>query len=165
MKKCSVGWGAVMTEGLTSSVGAVGIGVSDLKRSVDFYTSVFGMKKVWKLKLPRMHEMVLAFEGGKGASLVLMHYVDGSNPRYTDHPVKLVFYVDDPQTVIDRIRREGWEVIREATPVPELQNAVVGLAKDPDGYLLEILKAAPKSPGSGFDPGSGDGKGGSDHDL
>jgi len=85
--------------------------------------------------------------------------------RQSDNPVKLVFYVNDPRNVIDRIRGEGLEVIREATPVPELQNAVVGLAKDPDGYLLEILQAAPKSPGSGFDPGSGDGKGGSDHDL
>jgi lactoylglutathione lyase len=123
-------------------LGAVGIGVSDLNRSVDFYTGVFGMKKVWKLKLPHMHEMILNFEGGRGASLVLMHYVDGSNPHYADNPVKLVFYVSEPRVCIEMIRKEGLEIIREATPVPELQNAVVGLAKDPDGYLLEILQAA-----------------------
>lgn len=47
----------------------------------------------------------------------------------------------DPKECVDLIRREGLEIIREATPVPELHNAVVGLAKDPDGYLLEILQA------------------------
>ena len=70
-----------------------------------------------------------------------MHYIDGSNPNYTNNPVKLVFYVADPKECMEMIRREGLEIIRDATPVPELRNAVVGLAKDPDGYLLEILQA------------------------
>lgn len=121
--------------------GAAGIGVSDLKRSTDFYMNVFGMKKMWKLKLPHMHEMVLNFEGRRGASIVLMHYVDGSAPNYVNNPVKLVFHVADPKACIEKIRGEGLDIVREATPVPELRNAVVGLAKDPDGYLLEILQS------------------------
>ncbi|MEW6187078.1 MAG: VOC family protein [Thermodesulfobacteriota bacterium] len=126
----------------STHLGAVGIGVNDLDRSTDFYIRVFGMKKVWKLKLPHMQEMILNFEGGRGASLVLMHYVDGSNPHYSNNPVKLVFYVPDPRACMEMIRQEGLEILREALAVPELQNAVVGLAKDPDGYLLEILQAA-----------------------
>jgi lactoylglutathione lyase len=130
-----------VTASISNYLGAVGIGVRDLDRSVNFYTRVFGLKKIWKLKLPHMHEVILNLEEGRGSSLVLMHYIDGSNPNYTNNPVKLVFYVDDPQECIELIRREGLEIIREATPVPELRNAVVGLAKDPDGYLLEILQA------------------------
>lgn len=130
-----------MTTPINNYLGAVGIGVSDLDRSVDFYTRIFGMKKVWKLKLPHMHEVILNLEGERGSSLVLMHYIDGTNPNYTNNPVKLVFYVADPKGCMELIRREGPEIIRDATPVPELRNAVVGLAKDPDGYLLEILQA------------------------
>jgi lactoylglutathione lyase len=130
-----------MMTSVNNYLGAVGIGVSELDRSVDFYTQVFGLKKVWKLKLPHMHEVILNLEGGRGSSLVLMHYIDGTNPNYTNNPVKLVFYVADPKKCIESIRREGLEIIREATPVLELRNAVVGLAKDPDGYLLEILQA------------------------
>jgi lactoylglutathione lyase len=130
-------------QGMTISnyCGATGIGVSDLKRSTDFYMNVFGMKKLWKLKLSHMHEMILNFEGERGSSVVLMHYIDGSNPNYKNNPVKLVFYVTDPKACIEKIRREGLEIVRDAEPVPELRNAVVGLAKDPDGYLLEILQA------------------------
>lgn len=130
-----------MTTSFKTYLGAVGIGVSDLDRSVDFYARIFGMKKVWKLKLPHMHEVVLNLDGGRGFSLVLMHYVDGTHPNYANNPVKLVFYVDDPQGCIEKIRGEGMAIVREATPVPELRNAVVGLAKDPDGYLLEILQS------------------------
>ncbi|MBN1663035.1 MAG: VOC family protein [Deltaproteobacteria bacterium] len=126
---------------MSNYMGATGIGVSDLKRSADFYMNVFGMKKLWKLKLPHMHEIVLNLEGEKGASVVLMHYVDGSDPNYKNLPVKLVFYVTDPKACIEKIRGEGLEIVRDAEPVPELRNAVVGLAKDPDGYLLEILEA------------------------
>jgi lactoylglutathione lyase len=129
-----------MASSINQYLGAVGIGVSDLDRSVDFYVRIFGMKKVWKLKLPDMHEVILNLEGERGSSIVLMHYVDGSNPNYSNNPVKLVFYVNDPKGCIELIRREGLEIIRDATPVPELRNAVVGLAKDPDGYLLEILQ-------------------------
>jgi lactoylglutathione lyase len=130
-----------MTTSINNYLGAVGIGVSDLDRSVVFYTRIFGMKKVWKLRLPHMDEVILNLDGGRGSSLVLMHYIDGSDPNYTNNPVKLVFYVADPKGCVELIRRDGLEIIREATPVPELRNVVVGLAKDPDGYLLEILQA------------------------
>ncbi len=129
-----------MTTSIHNYLGAVGIGVSALDRSVDFYTRIFSMKKIWKLKLPHMHEVILNLDGGHGSSLVLMHYIDGSNPNYSNNPVKLVFYVADPKACVEEIRRDGFEIIREATPVPELRNSVVGLAKDPDGYVLEILQ-------------------------
>jgi len=130
-----------MSQAIGNYMGATGIGVSDLRRSTDFYMNVFGLKKLWKLKLPHMHEMILNFEGEQKSAVVLMHFVDGSEPDYKNNPVKLVFYVTDPKACIEKIRREGLTIIREAEPVPELRNAVVGLAKDPDGYLLEILQA------------------------
>jgi hypothetical protein len=61
-------------------------------------------------------------------------------PNYRDNPVKVVVYVDDPPVVAAAIRAEGLEVTREPTPVPELGDAVVGLARDPDGYVIELLQ-------------------------
>jgi len=121
-------------------VGAVGIGVSDLKRSIDFYTRVIGMTKLQKFALPHMDEMVVGFEGRRGSAIVLMHWTDGTEPNYRDLPIKIVLYVPDPPAVADAIRAEGLEIIREPTPIPELGDAVVGLAKDPDGYVIELLQ-------------------------
>lgn len=120
--------------------GAVGIAVADLERSVAFYRDVLGMRERMTFDLPHMDEVVLGW-GRKGASVVLMHYTDGSDPDTTDLPVKLVFYLDDPVAMADRIREAGGTIEREPAPVPTLGGAVVGFAKDPDGYLLELLQA------------------------
>lgn len=126
---------------IRSVVGALGLGVSDLKRSTDFYTRVLGMKQTQTFSLGYMDEVVVAWEGTRGSSIVLMHWTDGSKINYKDLPIKVVVYVADPKALADRIRAEGLEVTREPAPVPTLGNAVVGLAKDPDGYVIEILQA------------------------
>ena len=129
-------------------LGAMGIGVGDLARSVDFYTRVLGMEKLSTLTLPHMDEVILGYDRARGPALVLMHYTDGSDPSYRDLPVKVVVYVADPAALADAIRAEGLAIIREPAPVPELGGVVVGFAKDPDGYLLELLQSpdAPESP-------------------
>lgn len=129
---------------MTDYMGAVGIAVGDLERSTDFYTRVLGMRQLTTLTLPHMDEVILSF-GRRGAAVVLMKYTDGSDPRTTDLPVKLVLYVDDPAAVADRIRSEGLAIDREPAPVPGLGGAVVGFARDPDGYLLELLESPAES--------------------
>ncbi len=127
-----------------STLGAIGIGVSDLSRSADFYMRVLGMKQLRTFKLPYMDEIVLGLEGSRGSAIVLMQWTDGSERHYGNNAIKLVFYVPDPKALVQRIRDEGLEIVREPVPVPALGNAVVGFAKDPDGYLIEILQATPK---------------------
>ncbi len=120
-------------------IGATGIGVSDLKRSTTFYTRVLGMQVMQTIKLDHMEEIILVHEGRN--AVVLMHYTDGSNPNYKNLPVKLVFYVADPKGVAARVREAGCEVTRDPEPLPSFGNAIVGLAKDPDGYVVELLQA------------------------
>jgi lactoylglutathione lyase len=118
---------------------AVGIGVSDLARSADFYKRVLGMREMQTFKLPTMDEIVLAHEGRN--AVILMHYTDGSARTYKDNPVKLVFYVTDPAGLVNRIRAEGLEITQEAAAVESMGGAMIGLAKDPDGYVIELIQA------------------------
>jgi lactoylglutathione lyase len=122
---------------------SVGVGVSDLKRSVDFYTRVCGMKQVQTIKLDYMDEVILAYSAdgtiAKGSRLVLMHWTDGSRRNYKDNPIKLVLGVPDAKAVADRIRAEGLEIVREPVQSKVSPN-IVGFAKDPDGYLIELLQ-------------------------
>jgi len=128
-------------------LGAVGIGVSDLKRSTDFYSRVIGMTQTQTFSLDYMEEVVLAFEGR--TAVVLMHYTDGSARNYKDNPVKLVFYVTDPKAVSDRIKAEGLEIIREPAPMANMGGALLGLAKDPDGYIVELIQRPPVKASAG----------------
>jgi lactoylglutathione lyase len=122
--------------------GATGLAVSDLDRSVDFYTRVLGMKELMRSALPNMNEVVVGF-GGPQAAIVLMNYIDDSNPNYHDNPGKLVFFFVDPVAAAERIRAEGLEIVREPTAIAEMGGTVVGFARDPDGNLLELLQARP----------------------
>lgn len=117
----------------------VGIGVSDLARSADFYSRVLGMKQTASFKLETMDEIVLAHEGR--SAVILMHYTDGVARNYKDIPVKLVFYVTDPAALIGRIRAEGLEITREPAAADTMAGAVIGMAKDPDGYVIELIEA------------------------
>jgi lactoylglutathione lyase len=117
---------------------AVGVGVADLARSVEFYTKVMGMKQMQEFNLPHMKEVVLGYKGD--VAVVLMHYIDGSTQHYANNPVKLVFNIDDPDSLAEKIRAAGLEVTRWPEPLPEFGNTIVGLAKDPDGYVIEMLK-------------------------
>lgn len=117
---------------------AVGIGVSDMARSEDFYTRVMGMQVQQRIELPHLREVIVGYEGR--TSVVLMHWLDGSNPNYRDNPVKLVFYVPDAKKMIEAIRADGLAISREAEPLPDFNNLIIGLGTDPDGYVVEFIQ-------------------------
>jgi catechol 2,3-dioxygenase-like lactoylglutathione lyase family enzyme len=121
-------------------LGAAGIGVSDLQASADFYQSVFGLSFVTKLRLPTMDEIILSMDG-RGAALVLMNHTDGVTRDLANTGGKIVFYVVDPVVTVELARDRGAEVVREAVPVPEFDDAVIAFVSDPDGHLIEILQA------------------------
>ncbi|WP_304074145.1 VOC family protein [Maricaulis maris] len=122
------------------SVAAFGIGVSDLAASAAFYENTLGMKRVLDLSLGHMDEVILLFPDG-GSAIALMHWTDGSARNYADNPVKIVLRVADPKLLAERIRAAGLPVIRDPEPAAEVGGAVVGFAKDPDGYLIELLES------------------------
>jgi lactoylglutathione lyase len=117
---------------------AVGIGVSDLERSTAFYRDVLGMQKLRTFEVGYMDEVMLAHEGRN--AVVLMHYTDGSARNYRDNPVKLVFYVTDPAAIAAKVKAAGLEVTHEPAANASLGGAVICLAKDPDGYVIELIQ-------------------------
>lgn len=132
----------VEDKSLTESyLGAVGIGVSDLETSADFYTRVMGMTEQYRLSIPYfMDEIILQYpyEDG-GSALVLMHYVAPKN--YTNLPVKIGFYVNNVQKTVKAIEGEGLEIIVTPKRNPKFNPKAYGLAKDMDGYLIEIKQS------------------------
>lgn len=117
---------------------AVGIGVSDLAKSTDFYVNVMGMEKTRSIKIDYMDEEILRYPDGE-SYLVLMHWTDGSARNYKDLPIKIVTRVKDPVALAAKIKAAGYEVTREPQPSAQVGGAIVGFAKDPDGYVLELL--------------------------
>ena len=119
-----------------------GIGVSDLEKSQEFYVSVLGMSLRYELPVPGYaNERILYFKDSQGSDVVLMNFIDGKQHNYLNNPAKLVFYVPSATTVIEAIRARGLAIVSEPTPQPAFNNVVIGFARDPDGYILEIIES------------------------
>lgn len=138
---------------------AVGIGVSDLAKSTDFYVNVMGMEKIRTYKLDYMDEEVLGYPDAE-SYIVLMHWTDGSKRNYKDLPIKIVTRVKDPVALAAKIKAAGYEVTREPQPSGQVGGAIVGFAKDPDGYVLELLPLRQPTAATAPAPAAGENSGG-----
>jgi lactoylglutathione lyase len=123
------------------SMAAVGIGVSDLKKSTEFYTKVLGLKLQQELVLADLDENILGFEGTRSAAVVLMYWKDGVKRDYKDLPIKIVLTVPDVYALAKKVKDAGFQITRE----PALYEGfgTIGFAADPDGYQIEMMQAAP----------------------
>jgi lactoylglutathione lyase len=120
----------------------MGVGVSSLDEAADYYTRVLGMKFVRDIDVPGfMDEKELASPLMRGPSIVLMHYEDTTRV-YSDIPAKIVFGVKNAASYAAKIEREDSEKLLQAPAPYGDSGLIVGMARDLDGYLVEILQSA-----------------------
>lgn len=119
---------------------ALGFAVSNLQGSVAFYTNVLGMKQTGEYDLGTLTEKVMQYSTGHGSAVVLQGYTDGTQRNTKDNPVIEVHHVTDAAATAAKIAMGGGSVVTPAGPDPTLGNRIVAVAKDPDGYLLELVQ-------------------------
>lgn len=119
----------------------LGIGVSSLLDSREFYTGVLGLEHTGDLDVPGfMDEVELASPSGAKPNMVLMHY--DAPKDYSDNPVKLVFSVDDADSYFQYVETEAPDQI--ASPLTTLPSgAITGYLLDLDGTKIQIVQPAP----------------------
>jgi len=116
-----------------------GIRVKDLKKSLDFYTRVIGMKVVRKGTMPHGGKWVHLRGKGSKQTLELNWYPKGSrfyteytNGEELDH---LAFVVSDKRKAFKELVKNGAEI----AVGPEDSKGTELYVKDPNGIWLEIL--------------------------
>ncbi len=123
------GCGGTPSSNTYSKVAGAGIGVSNIQRSVNFYTTVLELDDAGSRpgKLDRIvEEHILTDRDGQ--EIALMDF--GPNENYTRRPGKLVFAVNNTTTYFNRALANG------ATSVSRPL-----LCRDPDGYIVEFYAA------------------------
>jgi len=116
--------------------------VGNLQRSIDFYTTVLGMKLLRTTERPEQ-KYSLAFVGY------------GNNPEHAEieltynHGVEsyelgtayghIAIGVPDVYGACEKIRTSGGAVTREAGPVKG-GTTVIAFVTDPDGYKIELIE-------------------------
>jgi lactoylglutathione lyase len=116
--------------------------VGDLKRSIDFYTSVLGMRVLRQRDYPD-GRFTLAFVGygaeDEAAVLELTHNWDTSKYDLGTGYGHVALEVDDAYRACDDVRKRGGKVTREAGPMKH-GTTVIAFVEDPDGYKIEFIQ-------------------------
>lgn len=113
----------------------IGIVVSDLEKSVDFYTDLLGAKKVWGTKVEASGMEIAYLQLAQGL-VELLYFADNALPVGANH---LGFYTDNLDEDFARIVKQGAEPVVE----PRLAGSGAGrqaIVRDPDGVSIELLQ-------------------------
>lgn len=115
--------------------------VTDLSRSLDFYTSVLGMRLLRRKDYPE-GRFTLAFVGYGDESdstvLELTHNWDTDRYELGTAYGHIAIGVDDVYAACDRIRAAGGKVVREPGPMKH-GSTILAFVEDTDGYRIELL--------------------------
>ena len=116
--------------------------VGDLKRSIDFYTGVLGMRVLRTTDRPEQR-YTLAFVGygdeREHAVLELTYNYGVDRYELGTAYGHVAIEVDDAKAACDAVRAKGGTVTREAGPVKG-GTTVIAFVQDPDGYKIELIE-------------------------
>ncbi len=124
---------------MATTVGQFCIYVSDLERSVRFYTDIIGLKVQSRTEIDDVHEAVLAADQG-GGRLQLAERYNGGQP--VDHGFALwkhYMNVDDCAATHQKAVDAGYTSTMEPARL-ERWPVTVAFINDPDGYSIELIQ-------------------------
>ncbi|MBV5287265.1 MAG: lactoylglutathione lyase [Methyloversatilis sp.] len=123
--------------------------VGNLDRSIDFYTSVLGMRVLRRKDYPD-GKFTLAFVGyqdeADGAVLELTHNWDTDKYDLGNAYGHIALEVDDAYAACEQVKARGGKVVREAGPMKH-GSTVIAFVEDPDGYKIEFIQRGSQSAG------------------
>ncbi|MGB4342345.1 MAG: lactoylglutathione lyase [Moraxellaceae bacterium] len=116
--------------------------VSDLERSLGFYTDVLDMRVLRRKDYPD-GRFTLAFVGyqdeSEGAVLELTHNWDTDHYELGTGYGHIAVEVDDAAAACARVAERGGKVTRPAGPMKH-GTTVIAFVEDPDGYKIEFIQ-------------------------
>jgi lactoylglutathione lyase len=119
--------------------------VGDLRRSVDFYTGVLGMKLLRTTERPdQQYSLAFVGYGDESEGAVLELTYNHGVERYDLGTAygHVAIEVPDAAAACAAVRAKGGSVTREAGPVKG-GSTVIAFVQDPDGYKIELIERRP----------------------
>ncbi len=118
----------------------VGIRVTDLQRSIDFYTKLLGMRVVGRGKNKVTKGETVGLESEKGGFTLELNYYEENSPYNTEYIIgegldHLAFKVDDLDKALKEARLAGHRTVLEI----KADGGRWAYIEDPDGIWIELF--------------------------
>jgi lactoylglutathione lyase len=117
----------------------VGIRVTDLQKSIDFYTKLLGMKITNRGKIEQTRGETVGLESENGGFILELNYYEEDSPYNTEYIVgegldHLAFKVDDLNKALEEARLAGYRTILEM----QANSGRWAYVEDPNGIWIEL---------------------------
>ncbi len=116
--------------------------VGNLERSIEFYTTVLGMRVLRSTEYPsgRFTNTFVGYQDEtEGPVLELTYNWDTDRYDLGTAYGHIALEVDDAYAACDKIRALGGKVVREAGPMKH-GTTVIAFVEDPDSYKIELIQ-------------------------
>jgi len=118
----------------------VGIRVTDLERSIDFYTSILGMKVSGRSKIEQTKGETVGLQTEKDGFTLELNYYGKDSPYNTKYVVgegldHLAFKVDDLDKALEEAKKAGHRTILQM----KADGGRWAYIEDPDGNWIELF--------------------------
>jgi len=118
----------------------VGIRVTDLQKSIDFYTKLLGMKVVGRSKNEQTKGETVGLQSEKGGFILELNYYEKNSPYNTKYTVgegldHLAFKVDDLNKALEEARLAEYRTVLEM----KTDSGRWAYIEDPNGIWIELF--------------------------
>jgi lactoylglutathione lyase len=118
----------------------VGIRVTNLQRSIDFYTKVLGINVTGRGKIEQTKGETVGLQSEKDGFVLELNYYEEDSPYYTKYAVgegldHLAFKVDDLDKALEEARKAGHRTILQM----KADGSRWAYIEDPDGIWIELF--------------------------
>jgi len=124
---------------VATTVGQYCIYVSDIERSIRFYTELIGLELQGRTEIDDVHEAHLAAAEGGGRLQLAERYQGGQAIDHGFALWKQYMRVDDCAATHDAVVAAGYESTMAPTRL-ERWPVTVAFVNDPDGYSIELIQ-------------------------
>jgi lactoylglutathione lyase len=118
----------------------VGIRVTNLQRSIDFYTKILGMKVKGRSKISQTKGEAVGLESEKYGFILELNYYEEDSPFNTRYVVgegldHLAFKVSNLDKALEEAKKAGYETVSEI----KSDGYRWAYIEDPDGIWIELF--------------------------
>jgi lactoylglutathione lyase len=118
----------------------VGVRVTDLERSIDFYTKILGMKVSGRSKIEQTKGETVGLQTEKDGFTLELNYYEKDSPYNTKYVVgegldHLAFKVDDLDKALEEVKKAGHRTILQM----KADGGRWAYIEDPDGNWIELF--------------------------
>lgn len=125
---------------MTTRFTYVGIRVTDLQKSIDFYTKILGMKVSGRGKIEQTKGETVGLQSEKDGFVLELNYYEKDSPYNTKYNVgegldHLAFKVDNLDKALKEAKKAGYHTILEM----KADGSQWAYIEDPDGIWIELF--------------------------